>query len=117
MPRYDYRCPHGHVTEAVFAMADVPATVACTGSHTSVALMSADLMPPEGVGRPLAGEARYECLATAERVFHAPGAVHFKGPGFYSTDVKSRVERRRRPNVADDLPRGDMDSHRIAKAI
>lgn len=117
MPRYDFRCPHGHVTEAIFSMSDVPASIRCGGEHTAISVMSADTIPVEGIGDAIWGRDGYECLATADRVFHAPGAVHFKGPGFYSTDVKGRVERKRRRNAGDGLPAGDADTHRIAKHI
>lgn len=89
MPRYDFCCPEGHVTEAIFPMAEVPAEIICP-----------------------------DCATAAKRVFTPPAAIHFKGPGFYSTDVKGRLERKRRPNPGDDLPvEFDHGAARIADAI
>lgn len=79
MPRYDYKCAQGHVTEHTFSMADVPAEAACG-----------------------------QCRRPARRVFAPPAAIHFHGPGFYATDVKGRMHRRRRKNPGDDLPK-DFD--------
>lgn len=89
MPRYDYRCEFcGATIEREFPMAEVPAEVTC------------------------------ECEAPAHRVFSSPAAIHFKGGGFYATDVKGTVGRRRRPNPGDDLHKGfDHGAARIADAI
>lgn len=63
MPRYDYRCPRGHVTEHTFRMADKPETVPCAfGLH---------------VGRPACGEPAESVILTAPAVngisqIHAP---------------------------------------------
>jgi predicted nucleic acid-binding Zn ribbon protein len=58
------------------------------------------------------------CDMRASRVFTAPAAVVFRGRGFYSTDVKGRIERRRRRNAGDSLHRGfDTDAAAIAKTI
>lgn len=73
MPRYDYRCTLGHTTEAIFPMADIPESIRCG------------------------------CRRKARRVFGPPAAIHFHGPGFYATDVKGTVHRRRRTNPGDDL--------------
>ena len=91
MPRYDYRCPHGHLTEAIFPMSEIPERIVCT---------------------------RCPDAEAAGRVYRPPAAIHFKGPGFYTTDVKGRVNRRRRPNVGDDLPKEfDHAAAKIADAI
>lgn len=74
MPTYSYRCPEDHQSEQVFKMADVPEHVEC------------------------------ECGKRAIRVWEAPAAIHFHGGGFYSTDVTSRLHRKRRSNPGDDLP-------------
>lgn len=79
MVTYEYRC-------------------ACTATATIEQPMRAD-GPPESVPCPAA------CGERAMRVWSAPAAIHFRGPGFYSTDVKGRTERRRRPNPGDDLHR------------
>ena len=89
MARYEYRCPHGHVTEAIFPMGEAPAEIPC---HTDAHM--------------------------AQRVFNPPAAIHFKGSGFYTTDVKGRLNRRRRPNPGDDLPKEfDRDTAKIAQTI
>lgn len=98
MATYEYRCPHGHTVEHVQSMVDdVPRYVFCTTCRDDAIAAGAD--------RP---------MTIARRVFHAPAAIHFKGPGFYATDVKSRVERRRRPNPGDDLP---VEHDRFAERI
>lgn len=88
MPTYEFECPAGHRQEVVQKMSD-----------------------------PL--PAKVECCEyDAQRVWTPPAAVHFKGNGFYSTDVKARQERRRRPNAADDLYRGhDTDAAAIARSL
>lgn len=96
-------------------MVDVPTTITCEGEHRSLTLMSVDHMPVTHIGAAIAGKDSYACTATATRIFGPPAAIHFRGPGFYSTDVKSRVERKRRKMVADDMPRGDSDSHDLAR--
>lgn len=88
MPAYDYRCPDGHHIEQIFKMADVPETVEC------------------------------DCGLRARRMYCAPAAIHFKGPGFYATDVRSKLHRKRRKNPGDDLyTEFDTDAARIARAI
>ena len=58
------------------------------------------------------------CGETADRIYGPPAAIHFRGPGFYSTDVKGRVGRKRRPNPGDDLHKEfDAPAARIADAI
>lgn len=90
MARYDFKCADGHVNEVTVSMAEIDRVeVQCA-----------------------------TCGKVAERVFQVPAAIHFKGPGFYSTDVKGRLERKRRRNVADDLPKEhDRGAARIADAI
>lgn len=89
MPRYDFRCPAGHVTEHTFSMAEVPAATGCR-----------------------------MCMREAKRVYQAPAAIHFHGLGFYATDVTGRIGRRRRKNPGDDLPvEFDDAAARIADAI
>lgn len=90
MATYEYQCPDGHLTELVQAMsAPTPEVTECEA-----------------------------CSLRAQRVFTPPAAIHFRGPGFYSTDVKGRAGRRRRPNAGDDLYRGnDESADTIAKAI
>ena len=56
MPIYEYRCPNGHLFELFQRMTD-----------------------PPPAGCEVCGE------GPVERVLY-PVAVHFKGPGFYSTD-------------------------------
>ena len=56
MPIYEYRCPKGHVFERFQRMSDPP---------------------PEGCD--VCGEGPVEVVLY-------PVAVHFKGPGFYTTD-------------------------------
>jgi predicted nucleic acid-binding Zn ribbon protein len=94
MARYDFRCPDGHVTEVACSMADVPPTVEC---------LVCSLAQKE---------------VTAERIFTVPAAIHFKGPGFYATDVKGALHRKRRSNAGDDLPKEfDSGAARIADAV
>ena len=90
MPRYDYKCEDGHVSEVTMSMADaVTPEVLCA-----------------------------TCGKRANRVFEAPVAIHFKGPGFYATDVKGTLHRKRRRNSADDLPKEfDRGAARVADAI
>lgn len=88
MPTYSYRCSNNHKSEQLFKMSDVPEYVEC------------------------------ECGLRAVRVWEPPAAIHFKGGGFYSTDVTSRLHRKRRPNAGDDLPvEYDSGAARIADAI
>lgn len=88
MPRYDFECSAGHREEHEFSMAEVPAAVRCS------------------------------CRRKARRVFAPPAAIHFRGPGFYSTDVNGRIHRKRRPNPGDDLHREfDHAAARIADGI
>jgi putative FmdB family regulatory protein len=90
MPSYDFACPDGHVTELVQKMSDPLSETTDCGT----------------------------CDLRATRVFAPPAAVHFKGSGFYSTDVKGRQERKRRPNAADDLYRGhDDQAAAIARSL
>lgn len=90
MARYDFRCPRGHLTTLTQSMTEpLPATLACG-----------------------------TCERPAERVYEPPAAIHFKGRGFYATDVKGAQERRRRPNPADDLARHhDPAAARIARSL
>jgi putative FmdB family regulatory protein len=91
MPRYDYRCPFGHETEAIFSMGDAPQEIPCTSCPDAQA---------------------------ATRVFSVPAAIHFHGSGFYNTDVNGRTRRKRRPNPGDDLYKEfDTAAARIADAI
>jgi predicted nucleic acid-binding Zn ribbon protein len=54
----------------------------------------------------------------APREWTAPAAIHFRGSGFYSTDVKGAQERRRRPNPGDDLHRPhDPAAAKIARSL
>jgi putative FmdB family regulatory protein len=88
VPRYDFKCKAGHVTERTFGMADVPPDVVC------------------------------DCGRESKRIYQAPAAIHFHGLGFYATDVTSRIHRRRRKNPGDDLPvEFDDAAARIADAI
>lgn len=89
MPSHEYRCPNGHVTTLdVRITEEVPGTTECI------------------------------CDERAARVWEAPAAIHFKGPGFYSTDVKGRLERRRRANPGDDLHKEfDDGAARIADSL
>lgn len=58
------------------------------------------------------------CGKPAQRRFTVPAAIHFKGPGFYSTDVKGTLHRKRRANPGDDLPKEfDSGAARVADAI
>lgn len=86
--RYDFRCDSEHVSEVTCSMSEVPSTVDCA-----------------------------TCGGPAERVFTVP-IVHFKGPGFYSTDVKGTLNRKRRKSAGDDLPKEfDRGAARVADAI
>jgi putative FmdB family regulatory protein len=75
LPTYSFRCPDDHLTEGVFKMTGIPEHLDC------------------------------ECGKRARRVFEAPAAIHFKAGGFYQTDVREKLHRRRRPNAGDDLHR------------
>lgn len=90
MPAYTFRCPDGHVTELVQKFSDpLSEVVDCDG-----------------------------CDLRAHRVYEPPAAIHFRAPGFYSTDVKARQERRRRPNAGDDLFRPhDPAAAKIARSL
>jgi putative FmdB family regulatory protein len=86
--RYDFRCDTGHVSEVTCSMTEVPATVECA-----------------------------TCGEEAQRVFSVP-IIHFRGPGFYSTDVKGALHRKRRANAGDGLKKEfDSGAARIADAI
>lgn len=78
MPLYEFACDGcGATTGRVQSMRDkVPAVVDCES-----------------------------CGGPARRVWHAPAAIHFHGPGFYATDPKTRMNMRRRANAGDDLPK------------
>lgn len=105
MPRYDYVCPNGHVTERTFAMADMPTHVEC----------DAPMDPEDAAGFRLSEPI---CGQEARRLLTPPAAIHFHGPGFYATDVKGAQQRRRRPNAGDDLRRfHDPDAARIARTL
>jgi hypothetical protein len=83
-------------------MADVPPTIDCPQCPTP------DPTSPESLEGP----------SCAYRVFTPPAAIHFHGPGFYATDVKGKIGRKRRPNPGDDLYRdNDLAAERIAAAI
>jgi predicted nucleic acid-binding Zn ribbon protein len=112
MPLYEYRCLNGHTTELSMRFSDkLPATIAC--NHASVRALP-ERQHPAAVGIPTDGL----CGMQATRVWEAPAAIHFKGPGFYSTDVKGRQERRRRPNPGDDLFVGhDQTAADIARSL
>lgn len=102
MPAYTYRCPAGHLIEHVQSIHDpLPATIACP-----VVIVSTD------------DASELHCASHASRVIDAPAAVHFKGPGFYSTDVRGSQQRRRRPNPGDDLLRQhDPAAAAIARSL
>lgn len=88
MAKYDFRCSRGHVTEHTCPMADVPVTITCG------------------------------CNRQAKRIFAPPAAIHFRGAGFYATDVTGRIHRKRRPNPGDDLhTEFDAPAARIADGI
>jgi putative FmdB family regulatory protein len=88
VPTYSYRCPEDHQSEQVFKMVDVPEHVECS------------------------------CGRRAVRVWEAPAAIHFRGSGFYSTDVAGKLHRKRRPNPGDDLhTEFDSGAARIADAL
>lgn len=88
MPTYSYRCPEDHQSEQVFKMANIPEHIEC------------------------------ECGKRAVRVWEAPAAIHFRGGGFYETDVRSKLHRKRRSNPGDDLPvEFDSTAARIAEAL
>lgn len=88
MPAYDFKCPHGHQVERSFPMAVVPVSVVC------------------------------DCGERARRVYQPPAAIHYKCGGFYETDVRSKLHRKRRKNPGDDLPvEFDHAAARIADAI
>lgn len=89
MARYDYRCADGHTVEETYPMGEAPEVKDCS-----------------------------VCDGDARRVFHTPAAIHFHGPGFYATDVKGKLHRRRRRNPGDDLHKEfDHGTARIADAI
>jgi predicted nucleic acid-binding Zn ribbon protein len=90
VPLYEYQCPAGHTIELSQPIADpTPSELLCEGH---------DMM--------------------AARVWAPPAAIHFKGAGFYSTDVKGAQERRRRPNPGDDLHRPhDPAAAKIARSL
>lgn len=89
MARYDFECEDHGVFEHVCGMAEVEETAPC----------------------PTCGEA-------GRRLFEVPAAIHFKGPGFYSTDVTGKLHRKRRKNAGDDLPKEfDHTAARIAQSI
>jgi putative FmdB family regulatory protein len=90
MPTYVYQCPHGHETERVQSIHDaLPGRIGCN-----------------------------VCAHGATRKFLPPAAIHYKGRGFYSTDVKGAQERRRRPNPGDDLPNTHQpDTAAIARSL
>jgi putative FmdB family regulatory protein len=60
--RYDFKCDQDHVSEVTCSMDEIPPTVDCA-----------------------------TCGEEAQRVFNVP-IIHFRGPGFYSTDVKGALK-------------------------
>lgn len=94
MARYDFRCGAGVDTVLIQPMASpTPAEQPCDCDRPG-------------------------CDGTASRVWEAPAAIHFKGQGFYATDVKGSQERRRRPNSGDRLARPhDPDAAQIARSL
>ena len=59
-----------------------------------------------------------QCGERAPRVFLPPAAIHFKGRGFYATDVKGSQERQRRPNPGDGLHTAhDPQAAAIARSL
>lgn len=100
VPTYVFQCPQGHVTELVQSIHDdLPTEVPC------------DWMADGDCSV-------HVCVAPAARVFLAPAAIHFKGRGFYATDVKGAQERRTRKRTADDLPVAHQaDSAAIARSL
>lgn len=90
MPSYIFQCDRAHVTELVQSIHDdLPATVTCEA-----------------------------CQRPAQRVFLPPAAIHFRGRGFYATDVKGSQERKRRPNPGDGLHIGhDDQAAAIARSL
>ena len=79
MPAYEYRCSkYGHRFEV--------------------------FMPINGPMRQRLKCQHPRCRQMADRVF-GWASTHYHGAGFYTTDVKGRTERKRRPNVGDDLAR------------
>lgn len=116
MPLYEYRCEHGHVTERVMRMTDEqPETITCVQPlvrPTHQLPIAATVMASS---QDVVESNPTPCGARARRLFNVPAAIHFKGAGFYSTDVKGRVERRRRPNPGDDLAT-PFDTHAAAVA-
>jgi predicted nucleic acid-binding Zn ribbon protein len=58
------------------------------------------------------------CQREARRVFAPPAAIHFRCGGFYQTDVREKIHRKRRANPGDDLPvEFDGPAARIADAV
>jgi len=79
MPIYEYRCPNGHLFELFQRMDEAPPTVCETCGEGPV-----------------------------ERVLY-PVAVHFKGPGFYSTDYGRGSGGRKRDESGDGAGPGDTE--------
>lgn len=133
MATYEYRCPDGHVTEHVFSMAeDKPEAVQCNHRPWSVSVEYDDEDRTAGVvvlscdgeevrrsrfSGDTCGERLFAamrrlrlldgpqfCGLAATRVFLAPAAVHYKGPGFYETDYRQKYDLKSRKRPADDLP-------------
>lgn len=121
MPLYQYECPDGHVTEVERRMSEPdPGNVQC--QHTVSAPLDIPARRFPGVpclqGDDVVQTDMALCLHPARRVYTAPAAIHFRGPGFYSTDVKARQERKRRPNPGDDLYVGhDRAAAQIARSL
>lgn len=103
MPAYTFRCPEGHVTELVQSIHDpLPSQRVCPEALEETELPGVVVC----------------CGLAAARVIDAPIAVNFLAPGFYSTDVKARQQRKRRPNAGDDLHRThDEAARRIARSL
>lgn len=96
MPAYDFRCPNGHTTEHVQSIHDpIPEAIECQQP-----LEFADASVKWAVHH---HDGVIWCGKIAERVFAPPAAIHYRGRGFYATDVKGAQERKRRPNPGDDL--------------
>lgn len=114
MPTYEFRCPDGHVVELVQPMAKaLPVTIRC--DHTVLADDDVGVVR-DGIEPEQLRIAR--CAKRAKRVFSPLAAIHFRGRGFYATDVNSAQRRRRRPNPGDDLFKPhDPDAAAIARSL
>lgn len=78
MPLYDFECPSGHATEAMFSFADVPASIDCP--TCSVRARRRMASPALGHG----SSSAMRLLDSTARSAHEPAVVSSTAPGTHT---------------------------------